>query len=46
LTLDGVEGQDHTTAALCVEKESGVYWSGDWISPRIGLDISKKRKKS
>jgi hypothetical protein len=32
-TLDGVEGQHHTTAALCLEKDR-----------RVGLDVSKKRK--
>jgi hypothetical protein len=32
-------------AAIYVKKEPVVDWIEDWMRPRVGLDVTKKRKK-
>ena len=40
----GVGGQLHTPAALPMGKTPGIYFTGGWVGPRVGLDECGKSR--
>jgi hypothetical protein len=41
----GVSVQVHAPGRFIPrERASGIYYVGDWVSPRVGLDMVSKRK--
>jgi len=41
-----VIGQLHASVALHQEKNAGTHLIGNWVSPRAGVDVLKKRQFS
>jgi hypothetical protein len=41
-----MSGKLHAPAALPLENLSNIYWKRGWVSPRAGLESSKKRNIS
>ena len=39
--LEGASGQQHAPAALYPPERAGTHCTGDWVSPRAGLDGRK-----
>jgi hypothetical protein len=41
-----VSGQIYAPTALTPGKDPGIYWIGDWVGSRTGLDVLEKRRIS
>jgi hypothetical protein len=43
---DGVSGQLHVLADLSIGKQSHVHTLKSWVGPRVGMDVTAKKKVS
>ena len=41
VTLEGVSGQQHASAALYPQERTGTHFRGAWVGTRAGLDTQK-----
>jgi hypothetical protein len=39
-----VSSQFHASAALPQWQNPGTHWVGDWLGPRVGMDILERKK--